>query len=138
MTDTETTPVDLVLIVEDDQDLRESIEAALAVRGHHVATACNGVEALAFLRAQTVAPRLVLLDLMMPNMNGFDLRAEMNAHPALAAIPVVVITGAPVLAERRSAELQTEVLAKPIELGTLMTTVGRFCRPRGSARRAPV
>jgi CheY-like chemotaxis protein len=116
-----------VLVVDDDADLRDSIEAALASHGHPVVQAADGAEALAWLKKETQGPCLVLLDLMMPGMNGFELRSRMVADPALAAIPVVVITGAGVLAERRAQELEAEILPKPIELATLLRTVRRFC-----------
>jgi two-component system chemotaxis response regulator CheY len=117
-----------VLVVDDDDDLRESIEVVLASRGHSVATAADGEEALAWLQRQTPDnPCLVLLDLMMPRMNGFELRARMIADPGLAAIPVVIITGAGLLADNSSGALQTEVLRKPIEPSTLLRAVGKFC-----------
>jgi two-component system chemotaxis response regulator CheY len=117
-----------VLVVDDDDDLRESIEVVLASRGHSVATAADGEEALAWLQQQTPDnPCLVLLDLMMPRMNGFELRARMIADPGLAAIPVVIITGAGLLADNSSGALQTEVLRKPIEPSTLLRAVGKFC-----------
>jgi CheY-like chemotaxis protein len=117
-----------VLVVEDDQDLREIISLTLEARGHTVATASDGAEALSWLRAQDAMPCLVLLDLMMPGMNGFELSATMHADPALTAIPVVVLTGAPLLARQRRDELHGDVLPKPIELATLVSTVRRFCR----------
>ena len=119
----------MVLVVDDDADLRESIEAALMSYGHGVATAADGGEALAWMMSrQPERPCVVLLDLMMPGMNGFELRSKMAADPALATIPVVVITGAGVLADRRASELRAEVLRKPIELSTLLQTVKRFCK----------
>jgi two-component system, chemotaxis family, chemotaxis protein CheY len=117
-----------VLVVDDDADLRESIEAALMSYGHGVATAADGSEALAWMKTQKNRPCVVLLDLMMPGMNGFELRSKMAADPGLATIPVVVITGAGVLADRRANELRAEVLRKPIELSTLLQTVKRFCK----------
>jgi CheY-like chemotaxis protein len=116
-----------VLVVDDDADLRDSIEAALASHGHPVVQAADGAEALAWLKSGVKDPCLVLLDLMMPGMNGFELRSRMTADPALATIPVVVITGAGLLADRRAGELSAEVLRKPIELPTLLRTVRRFC-----------
>jgi CheY-like chemotaxis protein len=125
-----------VLVVDDDDDLRESIEVVLSARGHRVATAADGHEALAWLRRQPANPCVVLLDLMMPRMNGFELRARMIADPELAAIPVVIITGAGLLADTNSSSLQTEVLRKPIEPSTLLRTVGKFCASVSAAPRA--
>jgi two-component system chemotaxis response regulator CheY len=123
-----------VLVVDDDLDLRESIEAVLLSYGHGVATAADGGEALLWMRTQPQPPCVVLLDLMMPGMNGFELRSQMAADPGLATIPVVVITGAGVLADRRASELRAEILRKPIELATLLQTVKRFCAPLAAAR----
>jgi two-component system, chemotaxis family, chemotaxis protein CheY len=116
-----------VLVVDDDPDLRESIEVVLSSRGHQVATASDGQEALTWLQQRPSDPCVVLLDLMMPRMNGFELWAHMNADPSLAAIPVVIITGAGLMADERTRELGAEVLRKPIEPVTLLRTVNRFC-----------
>jgi CheY-like chemotaxis protein len=121
-----------VLVVDDDADIRETIGMLLARHGFPVSTACDGADALAQLRAGA-NPGLILLDLMMPRMNGEEFRRSQLQEPALAAIPVVVLSGA-----GRSQDLLqridkgVEVLPKPIELSELMDTVRRFC-----ARDAP-
>jgi CheY-like chemotaxis protein len=118
----------VVLVVDDDEDLREAVEAVLLARGHRVVTASDGAEALAWLREGTGRrPCLVLLDLMMPGMNGFELMSAMRADPALATIPVVVITGAGARVERRAANFREGVLPKPVEVKDLLCTVGRYC-----------
>jgi len=119
----------IVLVVDDDTDLRESLEILLTSRGHRVVTAADGGEALAWLRANPAEPCLVLLDLMMPVMDGFELRSAMGADPQLAEIPVVVITGAGLMADMRADELPPQVLRKPIPLKTLLDTVRAFCTP---------
>jgi CheY-like chemotaxis protein len=116
-----------VLLVEDDQDLRETIAALLSRHGHQVHTAADGAEALGWLKRHGTQPCLVLLDLMMPGMNGFDLRSHMTADPDLASIPVVIITGAGVLADQRAHELRAEILKKPVAMSTLLGTVDRYC-----------
>lgn len=113
--------------MDDDLDLRESLEEILTERGYRVATAADGAEALAWLALAGNVPQLALIDLMMPGMDGFTLRARMLADPALAQVPAVVVTGAGVLAQRRAAELQAPVLRKPVQLDTLLATVARFC-----------
>jgi CheY-like chemotaxis protein len=119
--------VGVVLVVDDDDDLRDAIQAALRATGHRVVTASDGAEALAWLRRPEVRPCLVLMDLMMPGMNGFELRTAMTADPELSTIPVVVITGAGLLAERRADDLHADVLAKPFALPALVGTVKRYC-----------
>ena len=117
----------MILVVDDDADLREAIEFVLQRAGHQVVTASDGAEALAWLRRPEFHPCLVLLDLMMPGMNGFELRTAMTADPTLSTIPVVVITGSGLLAERGAGEFRADVLAKPITLPALVGTVQRYC-----------
>jgi CheY-like chemotaxis protein len=119
-----------VLVVDDDADLRESVQVLLTLRGYRVRTAADGAEALAWLERADAAPCLTLIDLMMPVMDGFTLRARMCADPNLAAIPVVIITGAGVLATQRGAELRAPVLRKPVDLTALLATVASFCGER--------
>jgi CheY-like chemotaxis protein len=81
-----------VLIVDDDLDIRETLTEILEDRGFAVITAANGLEALQVLRSADVKPSVILLDLMMPVMDGYDFLAEYKRDPALASIPVVVVT----------------------------------------------
>lgn len=113
-----------VFVVDDDEDIREIISEILINHGYEVETAQNGAEALAQLRSG-MRPCVILLDLMMPGMNGFEFRAEQLLDPELADIPVVVLTGAG--QATRTAALGTEVLRKPMELAPLLSVVGRFC-----------
>lgn len=116
-----------VLIVEDDEDIRSDLGAILRVKGFAVDEAANGKEALARMRAAESPPCVVLLDLMMPVMNGWELRAAMQADTRLAAVPVVVMTGA----GREHAPIAADaVLLKPFELARLLDLVARFCTPR--------
>jgi CheY-like chemotaxis protein len=116
-----------VLVVDDDPDIRESLETVLGIHGHSVATAADGSEAIRLLREEHSQPCVILLDLMMPGMNGFEFRAELEADPILSEIPVVIITGAGVLADDKAGLLRAEVLRKPFDLKALLTTVKRFC-----------
>ena len=118
---------DAVLVVDDDVDLRESVHELLTLRGYRVETAADGAEALAWLEKSQMTPCVALIDLMMPGMDGFTLRARMSADPQLADIPVVVVTGAGVLAEQRAVELNARVLRKPVTMAALLATVRTFC-----------
>jgi CheY-like chemotaxis protein len=114
-----------VMVVDDDPDIRESMETLLKVYGYPVMVVADGAEALIHLR-NGARPCLILLDLMMPGMNGFELSEHLAADPELAKIPLVVITGAgPAVAEKARA-LQVEVMRKPFELTTLLSTVARY------------
>src|SRR5438045_1700164 len=81
-----------VLVVDDDDDIRESIISLLEDEGIGVAGANNGEAALSYLRASS-PPTFILLDLMMPVMDGAEFRAEQVRDGRLAAIPVVVLSG---------------------------------------------
>ena len=116
-----------VLVVEDDEDIRADLTAILRVKGFTVEEAANGREALAHLRDGR-HPCLIVLDLMMPVMNGWELRAAMLADPVLAAIPVVVVSGKGRIAPEEERTLSpAAVLVKPFELTELLDLVGRFC-----------
>jgi CheY-like chemotaxis protein len=115
-----------ILIVEDDPELRASLADLLQDEGYQVAGAANGQEALKYL-SQWPAPCLILLDLMMPVMNGWEFREKQQQDPALAAIPVAVVTGV------RDGQRQMQTLnavgyfQKPVDLPALLETVAHFC-----------
>jgi CheY-like chemotaxis protein len=116
----------LVMIVEDDIDVRESIEEVLADNDYRTVGVANGKEALDRLRAGLEQPCLILLDIMMPVMDGWQFRALQRKDPELGSIPVVVLTAHVDL--EQTAELEAAAcLKKPIRLDTLLDTVQRFC-----------
>jgi CheY-like chemotaxis protein len=111
-----------VLVVEDEEELREMMRDALELNGYAVVAAREGQEALdAIGRIEQLC--LVLLDLLMPGMNGWEFFAKMRALPALAGVPVVVHSsvtdGVP--------EGVTRVLQKPFALDRLLSIVGEYC-----------
>ena len=113
----------MILVVEDDPDVRDAYVDVLADAGYRVETAGNGALALDRLR-RGGAPALVLLDLMMPVMDGWQLRGHMQADPALRDIPVIVIT-----ASREVRELPcAERLLKPVPFEDLLGAVARVLR----------
>ncbi len=81
-----------ILIVEDADDLRAIMGELLEEEGYEVIGAENGREALDRLASTEPLPRLILLDLMMPQMDGYEFRAEQRKHPRLSAIPVLLMT----------------------------------------------
>jgi CheY-like chemotaxis protein len=113
-----------VLVVEDEKELREMICEVLETNGYAVVTAEEGGEALAAIE-QIEHPCLVLLDLLMPGMNGWDFFKEMRARPKYAAVPVIVHSSAPGSAPKGA----TRVLHKPVEFEQLLEVVREFCAP---------
>lgn len=116
-----------VLIVDDDPDIRDSITDILELRGYSASAAANGREALARLR-EGLRPCLILLDLMMPVLNGWEFRAEQLRDPALAEIPVAVVSGDGSTSDKAARLGTGEYLRKPLELAALLELVERHCR----------
>jgi CheY-like chemotaxis protein len=115
-----------VMVVEDDQAIRESLTEVLVEEGFAVTWAANGAEALDLLRGAR-APRLILLDLMMPVMDGWEFRRALRQDTALARIPVVIISAEHALPQKASALAVDGYLAKPFRLEALLSTVHRYC-----------
>lgn len=83
----------LVMVIDDDEDIRSTLTEILGRMKYGVACASHGLEALAQLRTGT-RPDVILLDLMMPIMDGYEFVLALRKHPALATIPILVITAA--------------------------------------------
>jgi two-component system chemotaxis response regulator CheY len=117
-----------VLVVEDEDSIGEIVAEALADEGYEVRRAGNGREALDVLRGWV--SRLILLDLMMPVLDGWGFRAEQRRLAGAAArVPILVLSGARE-ARARAAELgAVEALSKPFDLGELVAAVGRWASP---------
>jgi two-component system chemotaxis response regulator CheY len=109
-----------ILIVEDDKDIRETLQYALELEGYDVQTAANGSDALHFLK-KNHSPQLILLDLMMPIMNGWEFLEAIKTESKLSCIPVIVITAAGEAAAR-TVDVKA-FIKKPIELESLLDTV---------------
>ncbi|MDB4989944.1 MAG: transcriptional regulator [Myxococcaceae bacterium] len=120
-----TTAQPLILLVEDDRDIRESIKEVLEDEGYSVAEAADGVEAIERLGELPTMPELVLLDLMMPRMNGVQLRAEMAKQPVWDRIPVVVLSADADMHSKVQGLHTAGQLEKPIKLSLLLETVSR-------------
>jgi CheY-like chemotaxis protein len=117
----------LVLVVEDDHAIRESLTELLEDEGYQVAKATNGQEALEVL-ARVGPPCVILLDLMMPVMDGYEFMGRKTADPVLASIPVVVITAAgPARIPGTSQQEGAMVLPKPVRADAVMRAVRQYC-----------
>jgi len=115
-----------VLLVDDDADERDAIACFLELEGAEVAVAGDGEEALNALRADPLRC-LILLDLEMPGMDGWEFRRRQRLSPMMARIPVVVVSGLPDLAAAVQAMSARAAVRKPVELELLLGAVDTHC-----------
>ena len=116
-----------VLIIEDDPDLRDALRELLSGEGYCVTTAADGSEGLARIGAPP-RPGVILLDLMLPRMDGFEFRVRQLEDPELAGIPVIVFSGGGDV-EQKVARLGVAAsLMKPLDFEALLDCVAR-CLP---------
>ena len=116
-----------VLIVDDERDIREILQEALEFTGHRVYTAGDGAEALRVL-GEIERPSVILLDLMMPIMDGAKFHKHQKQDPRFNDIPVVIIS-ADCHLKRKSDEMGVNgFIQKPIELSELLKVTEGFCR----------
>ena len=111
-----------VLLVEDDRDTRQMLAMGLQLQGYQVVKAPNGRVALGLLQAGPL-PALVLLDRMMPEMDGLELLQRMGEDPRLADVPVVLLSGEEDLALSPRARRARRILSKPVGLPDLLELV---------------
>lgn len=116
----------VVLVVDDDEDIRESFADVLQDEGYAVAGAENGAAALDYL-AKHPLPAIIVLDLMMPIMSGAEFRERQLADPRLAKLPVIVMSAAD-----RGSQIATELnasgfIAKPARVDQLINAIARLC-----------
>ena len=115
-----------VLVVEDDVDIRDAMVDLLEAKGYSVSAAGHGAEALAQLQGGT-RPCLILLDLMMPVMDGWTFCTEKEKDPSLAEIPILVVSAVPRQDPRNSCVRAVSHLSKPLEVDKLLAAVERYC-----------
>ena len=80
-----------ILVVEDDPDQLEIISLSLKAAGFAIGTAANGTDAL--VKTRSISPDLIILDLMLPGLNGFDVCESLRRDPATASVPIIILTG---------------------------------------------
>jgi two-component system, chemotaxis family, chemotaxis protein CheY len=110
-----------ILVVEDDLDVREAMIEALEIAGYDTVGVENGRDALAFMKSKR--PKLVVLDLMMPVLDGWEVMRQMRADRELADIPVCVLSAI----SNQAPPSSVNALEKPVQLLRLLTTVRRYC-----------
>lgn len=117
-----------ILIVDDDADIRNLLTAFLTFKGYHTLSAANGHEALIQLQLVDPPPLLILLDQMMPVMDGAAFRQVQQQNPQLAGIPVVLLSAVDNLQARLVPA--DAFLPKPIDLDSLLALVAQHCYPK--------
>jgi CheY-like chemotaxis protein len=122
-----------ILVADDDADIREVLMLALESYGYRVIGAADGEQALRLLRLEP-AVSVVLLDLMMPILDGPGFMKRLKADPTLPAVSVVVLSGDSAAVETSTAIGADTCLTKPVDLDSLLHTIRRFV---GLGRRAP-
>lgn len=115
-----------ILVVDDDTDIRDSLLELLEFEGYSVIGAANGKEALDQLRRRL--PAVVLLDLMMPVMDGFEFRREQLADPQLSGVPVVIVSAGGRCAQAAKELGAMGCVQKPLDVPTLLRVIRSACK----------
>jgi DNA-binding response OmpR family regulator len=129
---TEPTPAAEILLIEDDRDVREAIAEVLEQEGYAVAVAKNGMDALELLGVEArPLPAVILLDLMMPVMDGWQFSALQQKNARWASIPVVILSADSHVGEKAESLHAAAYLRKPIDLDQLLATLKPLVRRPG-------
>jgi CheY-like chemotaxis protein len=116
-----------ILVVEDDRDIRKNLNRLLASEGYTVVLAENGQVALDYLSNCIVLPNLIILDLMMPVMDGFEFRTIQSADPRFEKIPAIIMTADGHLDEKRMRTAAHDAIRKPADIETILRVVKQVC-----------
>lgn len=108
-----------VLVVDDDVDIREILAETLTDNGFNVTTASNGMEALTAVRDMDVKPEMILLDLMMPVLDGYGFLQQRTGDPEIATIPVAIVTAGHGVEHDRLGD-DVPIIRKPFDLPELL------------------
>jgi len=119
-------PEKIILIVDDEIHIRQSLSIFLTEEGFRVKTASDGQEALDFLRSQVFQTCLILLDVMMPVKGGFEFRLEQLQDPAISEIPIAIMSAGRLSPELLRGMVPQEILLKPFSLDKLLVMVGQY------------
>ena len=118
-----------ICIVDDDLAIRAMLAETLEDEGYAVVTAADGHEALVHLKNQSATPCVILLDLMMPRMNGWEFCAAQQQDARLATIPIVVLSARIDIEHVVTSPAIVAYLPKPIDLDRLLQVVAQYCVP---------
>jgi CheY-like chemotaxis protein len=114
-----------ILIVDDEPAIREMLAAFLEDEGHTTALAAEGQAALAYLQSDASRPDMILLDLMMPVLTGWEFLAAQRQQPDLASIPVILISATAQLRAERAEPPVRALIPKPIHFPTLFACLNQ-------------
>ena len=117
-----------ILVVEDDADIRENLAEFLISESYTVTTAADGQQALNYLRDASNLPQVILLDLRMPNMDGFKFRAEQEKDARLAEIPVILMTADAQIEVEKIRIGAKAYVKKPIDIEALAEMLQAFLK----------
>jgi CheY-like chemotaxis protein len=112
-----------ILVVEDDEGIRETLRMVIELEGYKVNTASNGREALELL-SKTSHPSLILLDLMMPEMNGWEFAEAVQSDGGLSQIPIAVVTA---YSDKAKTIPAKAIIKKPVDMDQLFGVVHEYC-----------
>jgi CheY-like chemotaxis protein len=124
-----------VLVVDDEEGIRVAVSRQLSFAGFDVVTAAGGAEALSTLRTDS-SIRVVLLDMLMPDVDGWAFRREQLLDPRMAAVPAVVMTGAPLPSLVHDQLKASDYLVKPVGRDHLVSVVANYCAPAAGGAEA--
>lgn len=122
----------LIMVVDDDADLRETLIEVLRDNDYGVIGAANGKEALELLHSSTARPCVILLDLMMPIMDGKTFYNELMKEPVLHTIPIIVLSAHADLDAMLAEVSVAAKLRKPVDIVPLLQLVDHQCREHGT------
>lgn len=113
-----------VLVIDDDPAIRQTIQDVLEIYGYEVNTASDGLEGIEKLSEMKDIPCVILLDLMMPGMNGWGFLDFQRSNPSYAGVPVIICSA---YAESAKSVRAHDILVKPVQLESLVGAVKAFC-----------
>lgn len=116
-----------ILVIEDDQDIRETVKTILELEGYQVLTAVHGKDGIELLTSRPQLPNLILLDLMMPVMSGWEFleTIQRDHKDTFGKIPVVVVSAAGDSAKTKAFSV-AEFMKKPVDIDALLASVARY------------
>ena len=116
-----------ILLIEDDKDILEVLKDLLESEGYVISCAENGKVAMNFLSASNELPDLILVDLMMPLMNGFEFCQRIVEIDRLKSIPVIVMSADGHIEKKKEQLNVCEYLKKPLDLENVLETISKYC-----------